>query len=165
MLTDNPFDVGSQDDDVEPWSEEELDELERSLSYRTDVLADEYAANEQHIADLLACREGLTGRGEAANGAIVVTLDSAHRIVDLKLEPAALRLGSISSLKSAIIEAFDKATTAIDTKIDKAVSQIDDPRGSYGDRMPELSWLPSVKNPRLEREQLKKNSNNEIWEV
>lgn len=86
------------------------------LSYTTDRLRQreqellaEYERNAKVLERLGKGGKDITGRGWAAHEAVVVTVDASNRIIDLELDPKALRLGSIDNLRKAILTAYGNA--------------------------------------------------------
>src|SRR5699024_3462850 len=82
------------------------------LRQRERDLLTEYERNAEALATIGSGAD-LTGRGEAAEGAVAVEVDGDHRMTDLALDPRALRLGSIENLRTAIMDAYDAALTDV----------------------------------------------------
>lgn len=100
--------------------------IDRLRQRERDLLA-EYERNAQALATI-GSGEGLTGRGEAAEGAVIVETDSDNRMTDLHLDPRALRLGSIENLRQAILDAYGAA-------VDDVAGQVQD--AGFGDLEPD----------------------------
>lgn len=104
----------------------DLDHTNQRLRQREQDLLAEYERNAEALA-AIGSGEGLFGRGEAADGAVVVEADADNRLTDLQLDPRALRLGSIENLRQAIMEAYEAA-------LDDVADQVRD--AGFGDLEP-----------------------------
>lgn len=113
------------------------------LRQREQQLLAEYERNAKALDKLGAGAKDVTGRGWAAHEAVIIVVDAANKIVDLEIDPRALRLGSIDNLRKAIMTAYGNA-------VDDVAEQLRDhtldamPRDalrSMLDSMPEVTAL------------------------
>ena len=115
---------------------------ERLQRTEQDLLA-EYERNAALLATIGTGAEQVTGRGSAADGAVVVETDAANRMTDLELDPRALRLGSIANLRRAILDAYEAAAEDAASQVTAAGLGGVDPEPLRGllEAMPEVSGL------------------------
>ncbi|MGJ3508193.1 YbaB/EbfC family nucleoid-associated protein [Enemella sp. A6] len=114
----------------------------QDLARREELLTREYEENARTLASLLTEGADTQGVGEAADGAIVATVDADHRLVDLVLEPPALRLGSIQRLRDELMFAVNSAIDDLAEQRSATGADIDpDVVGALLDRMPEVTAL------------------------
>lgn len=116
----------------------------QALQRRSEELMQEYERNQRTLADTLAASADVRGTGDAEDGAVTVVLDADHRLLELELDPRALRLGSIGALEQAIKDAFDAASDDVQRQLKEAGrggEPDDDPVRSFLDRMPEINAL------------------------
>lgn len=120
----------------------DLDHTTDRLRQREQTLL---AEHERNAAALAAIRseDGLTGRGEAADGAVVVETDADNRMTDLQLDPRALRLGSIDNLRKAILDAYTAAAADVADRVsDAGFGDLEpDAVRAMLDSMPELTAI------------------------
>lgn len=115
----------------------------QDLARRQELLTREYEQNAQLIADALAATTDVQGQGVAGEGSIVVTVGADHRLIDLVLEPPALRLGSIQRLRDELKDAVNAAIEDADAQLRAAGGRepTQDAVASLLDRMPEVTAL------------------------
>lgn len=115
----------------------------QDLSRREELLIREYEQNAELLAEALAEGAEARGVGRGADGAIVATVDTDHRLVDLVLEPPALRLGSIGRLRDELVHAVNAAIDDLAEQRRTAGAGTPDPDviGTFMDRMPEITGL------------------------
>lgn len=116
----------------------DLDLVMSDLGQREEALRREYEQNERLIAETERQVEQAIGTGSAEDGAVQVRADATGRVVEVDLEPRALRLGSIGRLEQAIKTACNAATEAATTKLAGTAS---DPLKEFFDSMPEVTAL------------------------
>lgn len=124
----------------------------QDLTRRQELLTREFEENQQLLVDALAASTDVQGQGIAAEGAIVVTVGPDHRLIDLVLEPPALRLGSIQRLRDELMDAVNAAIDDADAQLRAAGGReaTNDAVGSLLDRMPEVTaLLPTSLTERL----------------
>jgi len=121
----------------------DLDYTTARLRQREQELLGEYERNAKVLDRLGAGGSGVTGRGWAADQAVVATVDASNRLVDLELDPRALRLGSIENLRKAIMTAYDLATEDVADQLrDAGLAELPaDPVRAMLDSMPELTAI------------------------
>ncbi|MFW6599158.1 YbaB/EbfC family nucleoid-associated protein [Propionibacteriaceae bacterium Y2011] len=121
----------------------DLDYTNERLRQRERELLAEYERNARALQAAGAGGEEITGRGWAANEAVVVMVDASNRLIDLHLDPRALRLGSIENLRTAIITAFENAAEDVaDQQRDHGLDAMgDEPVRDMLESMPELTAL------------------------
>ncbi|NLT31093.1 MAG: YbaB/EbfC family nucleoid-associated protein [Propionibacterium sp.] len=115
----------------------------QDLSRREELLIREYENNARTLTELLSADTDLMGVGRGADGAIVATVDTDHRLVDLVLEPPALRLGSIQRLRDELVVAVNSAIDDLTEQRQAAGGAATDPDvvGTFLDRIPEVTAL------------------------
>lgn len=126
----------------------------QDLSRRQELLTREYEANAQLLAEALAAGTEVTGTGSGADGAIVATVGADHRLIELELEPPALRLGSIQRLREELKIAVNAAIDDAEAQLREAGGRAASPEvvGDLLDRMPEVTaLLPDALREQLRR--------------
>ena len=121
----------------------DLDYTTDRLRQREQQLLAEYERNVKALEKLGAGGQDVTGRGWAAHEAVVIVVDAANKIVDLEIDPRALRLGSIDNLRKAILTAYQNATEDVAEQMrDHALEAVpQDAVRSMLDSMPEVTAL------------------------
>jgi DNA-binding protein YbaB len=118
----------------------------------------------------------IKGVGKAEKGAVTVTVDASGRLIDIEFTPAALRLGSLTRLTEAILDANDDAVDDAAGKL-RAVTGVEsdavtDPLADFLGAMPEVTdLLPAGLRARLEGRSVvdgparaARRATNEMWE-
>jgi len=120
----------------------DLDHTTSRLRQREQELIAEHERNAAALAAMGSVDE-LTGWGEAADGAVTVRTDADNRMVDLQLDPRALRLGSIENLRQAILDAYSAAVDDVSGQVtDAGFGDVDpDTLRAMLDSMPELTSI------------------------
>lgn len=115
----------------------------QALERRSELLMQEYERNQRTLAESLDATAEVRGTGDAEDGAVTVVLAADHQLIDLELDPRALRLGSISALQQAIKDAFADASDDVRRQLHEAgnVGEEADPVRSFLARMPEIDAL------------------------
>lgn len=135
--------LGDRDTDAIVDRAGDLDYTTDRLRLREQQLLAEYERNAKALEKLGAGGKDVTGRGWAAHEAVVIVVDAANKIVDLEIDPKALRLGSIDNLRKAILTAYENATEDVAEQLREhtldAVPQ--DALRAMLDSMPEVTAL------------------------
>ncbi|MDN5727366.1 MAG: YbaB/EbfC family nucleoid-associated protein [Propionibacteriales bacterium] len=109
------------------------------LRRRGEELLAEYEKNAKALARVGVGGVAVTGRGSAQDEAVVIEVDSDNRLIDLTLDPRALRLGSIANLRTAIMDAFAQASQDVADQLSRETMGVEgDPVREMLESMPEL---------------------------
>lgn len=121
----------------------ELDHTTARLQQREEQLLAEYERNAAMLAALGPGGTDVLGHGAGADGAVVAQVDATNRLVDLYLDPKALRLGSIEALRQAILTACQQAADDVSEQLNQAGREAAPPEAVRAllDSMPELTDL------------------------
>ncbi|MFX4273515.1 YbaB/EbfC family nucleoid-associated protein [Propionibacteriaceae bacterium Y1685] len=117
----------------------DLEYTTERLRQRGHELLAEYERNAKALARVGVGGEQVTGRGTAEDEAVVIEVDSDNRLLDLTLDPRALRLGSIANLRTAIMDAFTAAADDVAAQLADTTTGLEgDPVREMLESMPEL---------------------------
>ena len=118
-----------------------LDDRTMELKRREEDLLSEQESLDRSLAKTMKVWREATGTGEAENGAVTVVVDAQNRVVDIKITPRALRLGSIQNLRKALLDACESAVADVQKQLDEAggVDPGDDPLAGLLSSMPEVA--------------------------
>lgn len=109
------------------------------LLRRQELLTREIEAHQHSLDDYRTIARTTQGTGTAADGAITAVVDAQHRLVDLAIEPPALRLGSIGALRDALMAAINDAHDDVDANLAHELG--DTGVADFMDSMPEVVAL------------------------
>ncbi|MVA74862.1 hypothetical protein GC722_02270 [Auraticoccus sp. F435] len=122
----------------------DLDHQIAQLRRRREEVDRELDEHRRSLAATLDALRTVRGRGSAEDEAVVVEVDAQNRLLDLQLDPRALRLGSIAQLRTAILVAARAASEDAAAQLAEAGARESaraDPVAALLERMPEVSEL------------------------
>lgn len=120
----------------------------QQLRRRRDQLDGELDEHRRRLSSTLEAVRTLQGRGSAEDDAVVVVVDARNHLVDLQLDPRALRLGSIEHLRRALLTAHHAACTDVARRLAEAGATDSDPEqdpvAALMAKMPEVTAMVGV---------------------
>lgn len=109
--------------------------------HRNAVLDAQLAETRRRIEATREAMETAVGIGAGNRSAVQAAVDSGNRLLDLLIEPEALRLGSIQALRNEVFEAVVNAQADVAAKIAAATGDLSRADMPHYGAIPELADL------------------------